>query len=677
VARVLSLILTTVFLSSCSGGGGGAPEPAPVPVPTPAPAMDFSYEAPETLNDYQPFEITVTPSNLQTGETVEVTVEDVDNQILFLNISENTITGRAPFTYTSVDLDFDVKLTSSNNRTVTKSILIPVNFLHVAEEFNTEDDQLAFNPAQDIQDKLQNENYAVWDIMPWYRGERKHIPEGTYCYAGSCTVVPGGYPPGFMPGPIRAGDFDGDGDQDVIFFADPNSRRFKAIGADQDRSYWSSIHILFNDGAGRLSEDYSKYDGGEPPRIPYPYEVRVEDFNSDGIDDAAIASYGFPEILEDNTNIWHPYPHLVLLSNSEIHTNNFYPQNEPELQDNLATRNRFAHDASSGDVDGDGDIDFFMNAVLYFNDGEGKFEIVDLNWKEEVFPCCIEKVKIDKNHAHTSTMGDFNGDGIDDLAIFWSGVPLDFREPGDIYGPRNHSNILLGPVTKDNPVMLDNEKWKTLPDNYFGPDKGFWNTADSGDIDGDGDEDIVVKSVRGSPYYAGTYVQVFISNGDGTFNDESSVRFADQPRAALSEDIRPGSNGGGGFISLKDVDQDGDLDIVDTQAIYTGTDFLIFPRVTLALNDGEGVFEEVPFDYFPKRMAFTYFDNFLDLGFEEGEAELIHRSGVVDLDGNGHLDFVSHLYGATDRATEDDPEIKRETFVTTQSYISKKQQVKE
>ena len=62
------------------------------------------------LNDYQPFEITVTPSNLQTGETVEVSVEDVDNQILFLNI-ENTITGRAPFTYTSVDLDFDIKLT--------------------------------------------------------------------------------------------------------------------------------------------------------------------------------------------------------------------------------------------------------------------------------------------------------------------------------------------------------------------------------------------------------------------------------------------------------------------------------------------------------------------------------------------------------------------------------------
>ena len=108
--NILFVIVSTLVLANCGGGGGGGSEPAPVPVPTPAPAMDFSYEAPETLNDYQPFEITVTPSNLQTGETVEVTVEDVDNQILFLNISENSITGRAPFTYTSVDLDFDIKL---------------------------------------------------------------------------------------------------------------------------------------------------------------------------------------------------------------------------------------------------------------------------------------------------------------------------------------------------------------------------------------------------------------------------------------------------------------------------------------------------------------------------------------------------------------------------------------
>ena len=42
MARVLSLILTTVFLSSCGGGGGGAPEPAPVPAPPPSPTATIS-----------------------------------------------------------------------------------------------------------------------------------------------------------------------------------------------------------------------------------------------------------------------------------------------------------------------------------------------------------------------------------------------------------------------------------------------------------------------------------------------------------------------------------------------------------------------------------------------------------------------------------------------------------
>ena len=48
VARVLSLILTTVFLSSCGGGGGGGSEPAPVPTPPPAPTASISAD-PTTL----------------------------------------------------------------------------------------------------------------------------------------------------------------------------------------------------------------------------------------------------------------------------------------------------------------------------------------------------------------------------------------------------------------------------------------------------------------------------------------------------------------------------------------------------------------------------------------------------------------------------------------------------
>ena len=306
-----------------------------------------------------------------------------------------------------------------------------------------------------------------------------------------------------------------------------------------------------------------------------------------------------------------------------------------------------------------------MNAVLYFSDGQGNFDIVGLNQKDFMDQWGGGKEKVDKTHAHASTIGDYNNDGIDDLVIFWSDIATEENE----WGARNWNNILLGPVDKTNPAYLDSDEWGRLPEPFYGPDNANYNDAESGDINGDGFDDIVVGSTRKNPYYAGRHVQILISNGDGTFIDETDTRFADQPRAGLDQSLT-GTGIGEGVIFLKDMDLDGDLDIIDTQAIFGGEDFSIYPRVTLALNDGTGVFTEVPLDYFPKRMVWSYFDNYQNWGVDG--AYLIHRSGVVDLDGAGHLDLVSSLHGTLYRSTDDDSEEKDESIVTTQSFISKR-----
>lgn len=657
-------LLAACLLSACGGGGGSSPAPAPVPA-----ALDFRFEAPAQLEDYQAFSISVTPLNLKSGETVTLDLIDPDQQLLFPRIEDTVLSARAPFTYSETTATFSLQLTSSLGRDVTRSISIPVKFLHVAEAFNTPDGLLDFTPSTAIQAALQNNNYASWDIMPWLRGERKKVPAGTYCYPtpADCAYRPGDWAPGYIPGDIYPGDFDGDGDQDVIFVADIGDRVFKSLGSDEDQSYWSTIHLLFNDGTGRLSEDLSKYENNTPPRLPAPYRLEIGDFNTDGIDDAFIASFGIPKLNEDNTNYWIPYPHLILLSGENVHKQRNILQNEAHLQGNLPTSISFAHDASSGDVNGDGHLDIFMNTVLYFGDGQGNFEIVGLNQKEVQTPCCGPQIDmVDKTHAHASTIGDYNNDGYDDIAIFWSNKAT----PDDEWGARNWNSLHLGPITPDNPPYLDEATWTTMPEPFFGPDNANYNDADSGDINGDGFADIVVGSTRKSPYYAGRHVQVLISNGDGSFTDETSTRFSHQPRAGLDTSLQA-TGIGEGVIVLRDVNGDGHLDIVDTQAIYGGVNFEIYPRVTLAFNDGSGVFSEVPLDYFPNRMKWDFFDRYNGSG-QDGGTPLIHRSGVLDLDGLGHLDFVMGFQGTMFRTTPADPDLKPESIITTQSFISKK-----
>ncbi len=233
-------LLILIFMVSCGGGGSnGLPPISPNPA-----SLDFSMNAPTELSDYELFTITVTPLNLNQGENVSLSLLDPNGNLLFPVIENTTLKARAPFTYTETVSSFTLKLTSSTNREATKHLSIPVRFKHVAQQFNTPDGLLNFTPSSDIQEALQNENYASWDILPWLRGERKKLPAGTYCYPtpNDCSYQSGEWPPGFIPADIVPGDFDGDGDQDVIFVADIGDRVFKSLGSDEDPSILLEHH---------------------------------------------------------------------------------------------------------------------------------------------------------------------------------------------------------------------------------------------------------------------------------------------------------------------------------------------------------------------------------------------------------------------------------------------------
>ena len=113
VARVLSIILTTVFLTSCGGGGGGS-EPAPVPAPPPSPTATISANP---MTAYVDDQITLTWSS-----TNATSCEASDNWEGTKDLSgEETVTAT-----TNGDLTYTI--TCSGNGSAVASVIVPTDF---------------------------------------------------------------------------------------------------------------------------------------------------------------------------------------------------------------------------------------------------------------------------------------------------------------------------------------------------------------------------------------------------------------------------------------------------------------------------------------------------------------------------------------------------------------------
>ena len=127
------------------------------------------------------------------------------------------------------------------------------------------------------------------------------------------------------------------------------------------------INIYLNDGTGRYKEDINLYQSGDSTH-PFAYRLVAKDFNNDGVDDLFAGSMGVQVRYEDySQNHIDPYPHLLLLSDN----NGKLVESSSNITDDNNGKGilcSFAHDASAGDPDGDGDIDIYACNVLLIND---------------------------------------------------------------------------------------------------------------------------------------------------------------------------------------------------------------------------------------------------------------------------------------------------------------------
>jgi hypothetical protein len=325
-----------------------------------------------------------------------------------------------------------------------------------------------------------------------------------------------------------------DGDEDIDILAPDSSDR---------------VQIFKNDGAGRLAPPLA-YAAGHLAAF-----LALEDFDGDGDLDLATANPINPR-LETGAPA---KPDLL------IHLN--------------AGGGVFAHAATlaagyqrhgliAGDLDGDGDADLAFGAegeylAVLANRGDGVFES-GLGLSAGVQPVA-------------AAAADLDGDGLLDLAVANQGICCQAAE-------------------QTLSVILNQGGGAFAPAVHFGRGSAARGIA-AGDLDGDGDEDVVLSYLGSCCDFIDAGVQVLLNDGGAVF--------------AIDRDYTTPARPFG--LALGDLDGDGDLDIA-----AAGADFPA--GALLLLNQGAGRFADAV------RVASPDFGEHLALG---------------DLDGDGDLDIAA------------------------------------
>jgi len=187
------------------------------------------------------------------------------------------------------------------------------------------------------------------------------------------------------------------------------------------------------------------------------------------------------------------------------------------------------------------------------------------------------------------TSGDYNGDGIRDIAAAISDVTLStylsvLTGQGDGAFPQQ----TLTPVSVDNKSMI-----------Y------------SVDLNGDGKDDIVI--VRAG------FVDVLLSNGDATF----------QPPLTLGGVLDPGA------VAIADVNNDGKLDLLVADQVSGIVDRFV--------GNGDGTFQGAIVSNVQSQFGFGVFAD-ID---KDGKLDLVTASSVLTDDGSGSFTNATLLPGGT------------------------------
>ena len=374
-------------------------------------------------------------------------------------------------------------------------------------------------------------------------------------------------------------DFNGDGYVDVL------------VTRHRWRTYDTfPLLVLLNDRHGGFVDGTSAIFEGPPPRVQWPRKVVITDFNNDGRPDVFVGDHGYdgdPGPGFHNTLVLStPAGKLV------------------DATASLPPRVRFTHSATAADVNGDRALDLYIGSIytwarkeppeLFLNDGTGRFSAcADCLPGLVRDPVYVAGQRLDGYSFTASQFVDVDNDRDADLVLAGHGF---YRAGSDIVS--SGSQVLVNDGSGHFSVRggaLPPRPWK---DTAEGLD------VRATDLDRDGYQDLAIAYTQTDPPYVGRWIQLLISNGDGSFRDETQARL-------------PQSDNQGTWatqLSFHDLSGDGALDLV--VELYEGAR----EPAPFYVNDGSGHFSPLPSGY----------GNTINNDF-----------ALVDADGDGHRDFLT------------------------------------
>ena len=565
--------------------------------------IDFAIEHDEEIDDYGTIDINISGYTLAEGQQEEININQTSgSSILWLTKDAvNQYSLRAPIVNSVEEIVLSVSLGFSGiTETQTKEIKINV----VPQRNELLGLSLSEYPGGSQNDgwsTLITDYYKTWNFPSGVIHEPTRW-SGRYCYPTANDCYDGDNSTFGLASPnYGIGDFNGDGHEDVVLAAFNTPRHL-------DELTYPDFVILLNDRVGRLAEDKSFYADGVL-EAAMPYRLGIADFNGDGLDDFVSCSR-VNDLAADFTYVMTGDIYDLYMSNADGKIERASDKIDTSNPDSKSIG---CHDTSVGDVNGDGHPDFFISAKLFLNDGSGNFTYQN----------------IDAAGPMSSNIADVNSDGFGDLILHYGDPAL---------GQSRGGEIILSNGTDD----IDSWTKKYLPDEIFiGNTK--MNHSNFGDLDGDGDIDLIIGNTRENPYYDGRKVSILLNDGAGNFTDATSTLL---PYIQSREPTTEGADavgGGEGEVYIRDWDADGDLDIIDAWQPDNGSGVPAGVMVFINKIDEDGTFHEIDQSYFPEAVssyALTGREGVNDGGASGDGYITIRRGAPINLDSKGNLDFI-------------------------------------